>query len=79
MSVCSPDYALRQWLTGTHAVLSGKHAREKRKKKENKYKQHSRVRDDMDPLDELLLKAERANNPEKFLAEEMEAKRQETR
>jgi hypothetical protein len=60
-------------------VLTGKHAREKRRKKENKYKQHSRVRDDMDPLDELLLKAERANNPEKFKEEEAEARRREQR
>lgn len=33
----------------------------------------------MDPLDELLLKAERANNPEKFKEEEAEARRREQR
>jgi hypothetical protein len=60
-------------------MWTGKHAREKRRKKENKYKQHSRVREDMDPLDELLLKAERANNPEKFRQEELEARRLEQR
>jgi hypothetical protein len=57
----------------------GKHARPERRKKQNKYQDFSRVDPEQDPLDKMLLEADKANNPDKYRALDEEEKRKDTR
>lgn len=61
-------------------LVSGKHFRKTRKVKKNKYQKFSGVQEDgPDPLDEMLVQAEMANNPQKINEVDREKLRSEKR